>query len=325
VRDKLISATRSALASRQPARLSWRYGRCALAQNRDLPQPAASRYVVGWNPDTPADDTLLVGRITAADSDNVLATLVNYACHPTTLAAGNRLLSPDFPGAMRDLVETATHAPCLFLQGASGDLGTAAQHGSDPAVADRLGRVLGHAVLSTLESWPDALHVLDQIIESGAPLGLASPHSPLGSSIVRAEEQPVCFTLKPLESIAEIETSLHDCSDRALRERLWRKRAVRRIVGDGALSAQPLWLWRLGDAAVVAQPNEAYSELQQELRRRFAPRPVVVLNVTNGYAGYLPPRGQYGRNQYSVWQTPFAEGSLEQLIAASCRGLERLF
>lgn len=323
LRERLTTAARDALANRAPARLSWRYGCCDLAQNRDLPHPAESRFIVGWNPNEPADDTLLVGRVEHAHTGQPLATVVNYACHPTTLAAENRLLSPDFPGALRELVETTTGAPCLFLQGASGDLGPAAQHGSDTAAADRLGRRLGHAVLSVLESWPDALHVVDRIVESGAPLGIAHPVSPTGSTTLVARLDNVSLPLKPLDSLGAIESALATCTDRALRERLWRKRAVRRIVGDGTHAHMPLWSWRIGEALLVAQPNEAYSRFQQALRRRFAPRPVVVLNVTNGYAGYLPPRAHYKRDQYSVWQSPFAAGSLELLtkdaIAAAAR------
>lgn len=325
LREKLTAATRKALATRRPARLLWRYGRCDLAQNRDLPRPAESRHIVGWNPAEPADDTLLVGRIEDVATKRPLATIVNYACHPTTLAAGNRLLSPDFPGAMRELIEATTQAPCVFLQGASGDLGTAAQHGADPLVADRLGRRLGHAVLSVLESWPDALHVIDEVVESGAPLGIAHAHPPVESSALCASQHAVDLALKPLESIDQIEAALRACTDRALQERLTRKRAVRRIVGDGSSSPQPLWLWRIGDAAIVAHPNEAYSHFQVELRRRFAPRPVVVLNITNGYAGYLPPRDHYTRHQYSVWVTPFAAGSLEKLTEAAHDGLRALF
>lgn len=317
VRDRLIAATRGALEARQLARLSWRYGRCDLAQNRDLPRPEESRFIVGWNPTAPADDTLLVGRVRAEANGCTLATIVNYACHPTTLAWKNRLLSPDFPGAMREVVETHTQAPCIFLQGASGDLGTAAQHGSDVAVADRLGRRLGHAVMSVLESWPDALSVLDEVVESGAPLGIAHKTKPSSSHVLRSSLVPIELELKPLESVAEIEAAVRECNDRALQERLWRKRAVRRIVGDGTTSSMPLWIWRLGEAFIVAHPNEAYSLLQLELRRRFATRPIVILNVTNGYAGYLPPRDQYSRNQYSVWVTPFAAGALETVLGAS--------
>ena len=55
---------------------------------------------------------------------------------------------------MRELVEDATGKPCVFLQGASGDLGPREGYVGDSAVADRNGRQLGHAVLATLESMP---------------------------------------------------------------------------------------------------------------------------------------------------------------------------
>jgi len=47
----------------------------------------------------------------------------------------------------------------------------------------------------------------------------------------------------------------------------------------------------------------------------------VVLNVTNGYAGYLAPQEHAGRDQYTVWQSPFTPGALETLIHAAEAGL----
>ena len=35
----------------------------------------------------------------------LLATMINYACHPTTLAWDNTLISPDYIGALREVVE----------------------------------------------------------------------------------------------------------------------------------------------------------------------------------------------------------------------------
>src|SRR4029078_824309 len=90
-----------------------------------------------------ADDTLLVARATD-DGGRVLATLVNYACHPTTLAWDNKLLSPDFVGAMREILEHAFAAPALFLQGAEGEISPREQYTGDTAVGDRQGRILGH-------------------------------------------------------------------------------------------------------------------------------------------------------------------------------------
>ena len=58
----------------------------------------------GYNPAVAADDTLVVGRVTSDSGDAVIATVVNYACHPTTLSWENTLISPDFVGAMREVV-----------------------------------------------------------------------------------------------------------------------------------------------------------------------------------------------------------------------------
>src|SRR5206468_3033260 len=105
--------------------------------------PTRERVICGFNPARTADDTLLVGR--ASDvAGRPIATVVNYACHPTSLAWENRLISPDWVGAMRETVESATGgAPCLFLQGASGELAPRDQYAGDAAIADANGRQVG--------------------------------------------------------------------------------------------------------------------------------------------------------------------------------------
>ena len=106
--------------SPQAATMIYGVGHCDLAANRDYWDEESQQYVCGYNPGKAADDAVLVVRVDAEDN-STLATIVNYACHPTTLAWDNTLISPDFPGAMREIVEKATEAPCVFLQGASGN------------------------------------------------------------------------------------------------------------------------------------------------------------------------------------------------------------
>lgn len=48
------------------------------------------------------------------------------------------------------------------------------------------------------------------------------------------------------------------------------------------------------------------------------------MNVVNGYAGYLPPRGLYARDCYTVATTPFAAGSLERFTRHAILAGERL-
>jgi hypothetical protein len=47
-------------------------------------------------------------------------------------------------------------------------------------------------------------------------------------------------------------------------------------------------------------------------------------DITPPAGVYLSPRDLYERNIYSVWQTPFASGGLEQLIEAAAAGLREL-
>ena len=144
---------RAAVDSAQPATIVFGTTQCTLAAHRDSFDRDSDKFVCGFNPDAWADDTVLVGKATA-DDGTVIGTIVNYACHPTTLAWENTLISPDFVGAMREVVEQQTNAPCLFLQGASGDLGPRDGFAGDVAVADRNGRQLGFAALAGLEALP---------------------------------------------------------------------------------------------------------------------------------------------------------------------------
>ena len=105
----------------------------------------------------PADDTVIAARV-AGPRGQTVATLVNYACHPTTLAWENTLLSPDYPGAMRETVERATGAPCVFVLGACGDIGPRYGFTGDPLAADQNGQELGYAALAALAGAAPARH-----------------------------------------------------------------------------------------------------------------------------------------------------------------------
>ncbi len=124
---------------------------------------------------------------------------------------------------------------------------------------------------------------------------------------MRAQAVSVELPLKDWPSAAELEAERAATSDRALEERLRRKRDIRRALGDGRTYSLPIVAWRLGDAVLLASCCEAYSVLQLELRRRFAGQTVVCMNLVNGSMGYLPPRECYDHDLYQVWQTRLIE------------------
>jgi hypothetical protein len=324
-RAVLREAIDEALATSRDAVLDWQTGRCGLACHRDQRLPNGPGSVVGYEPTVRADDTLLVGRVT--DSSGVVrGTLVNYACHPTTLGWENRLISPDYIGAMRETVERATSgAPCLFLQGASGELAPRRQYTGDTEVADQNGRQLGHAVLATIADMLPPRHALKfvGVEESTARLGrweLAN-HSPSSKIVARSLrlDLPLQLFQRPVHVL-----NAAAGRDRATIERL--ERLAQRWIGiresDGGKIE--VWLWCLGDAIVVGVPGEMHSPFQIELRRQFSEHAVVVMNLANGSLGYFPPLADFSEPTYQCGTSMFGSGAHERILAESIEAINAL-
>jgi hypothetical protein len=258
---------------------------------------------------------MLVGRISDL-SGRLRGALVNYACHPTTLAWDNTAISPDYIGAMRETIQNETGAPALFLFGCCGDLGPRNQYVGQHEVADRHGRQLGFAALSTLNGMEPSGTRLEfkGAVESGAPLAVYEHRPREVPTTLQAVEAHVDLPMKDWPSADVLEQQRRECPDNALQERLRRKRDIRRGLGNGSTFRLPVHVWRLGDAILTGSLCEAYSLLQVELRRRFPGRAIACMNVINGTVGYLPPAKMYDDDVYTVWQTPFDRGSLELLI-----------
>ena len=91
----------------------------------------------------PVDQELIVVRI-EDDGGKVIAHLVNFAAHAVMANSKDRKFSADYPGTMAQLVEKETGVPCLFLQGAAGDLSP--NPGKTPG-PDKFGQALGKEVL----------------------------------------------------------------------------------------------------------------------------------------------------------------------------------
>ncbi|MFK5923160.1 MAG: neutral/alkaline non-lysosomal ceramidase N-terminal domain-containing protein [Verrucomicrobiota bacterium] len=329
VRNRAIEVVQLAMQSVQTVTIEWRAGKCQLATARDLCDPDPSRdnrRICGFDPDAEADDTLLVGRV-SNDDGKTLAIIANYACHPTTLAWDNRLISPDFIGAMRETIEKEqTDTLAFFLQGASGELSPRYQYVGDPAVADGHGKELGYAILSTLSGMEPAGQQLTfaGVCESGAPLAIWKRESGSPSTELKSLQTTVDLPLKNWPSAEELERQMLAATERQTQERLRRKRDIRRSLGDGDTYSLPIWIWKIGDAFLIANMLESYSWIQQELRKEFPDSPVIYLNLANGSMGYLPLAELYDEDVYQVWQTPFAAGSLEKLKAGICQELQDL-
>ncbi|MBM3276591.1 MAG: hypothetical protein FJY95_00710 [Candidatus Handelsmanbacteria bacterium] len=340
LRLKLQEAATQALYAMQEATVTYATGQCDMAANRDCWDEEAGHPVCGFNPEGEADQSVVVARFTSR-SGQLLASLVNYSCHPTTLAWDNQLISPDYPGALREVVEKATNAPCTFALGACGDQGPRDGFVGDPAVADRNGRQVGYAALATLESMGPPLadfHYQGPVV-SGATLG-AWAHTSFSPERL---EQTTAFAgglfhvdlpLKPGLEPGRFQGELEEWTTRqkqaeakgeALEARNCRalaERALRWLARLEGLPKGPTYpfqftVHRLGDAIWATSGGEPYSLVQTELRRRFPHYPLLFSPLTSDFqVAYLLPRDRYGKGLYQEEPSSLAPGCLELLIEA---------
>ena len=131
--QKLGKVILDAAKSLKPARLGVASKQVTLNRNRHSKRKNA-----------PVDRELLVLRIEDSEGE-VIAHAVNFAAHATMRDIKERTFSADYPGVLADLVEKKTGAPCLFLQGAAGDLSA---NPSGEGGADKFGQELGREVLA---------------------------------------------------------------------------------------------------------------------------------------------------------------------------------
>jgi hypothetical protein len=340
---------KEAVDAARPTTIVYGTGRCSLAAHRDLWDPDSQQFVCGFNPGGPADDTVLVARA-VGDDGRMLGTVVNYACHPTTLAWENTLISPDYVGAMREVVEQHTDAPCLFLQGASGDLGPREGFVGDTAVADRNGRQLGFAALGALEALPPPGTRFEYAgaVVSGATLG-PWRHRPLPTSERARQDLWQCYRFgvdlpyridlpnetetraqlaqwEKKESAARTAndtTRVRDC--RAQVERMNRQLARLAFLPAGKAYPFPVVIRRLGGALWIFTPGELYQVFQTTVRDRFPDIAIVVATLTNDWhPGYVPPAATYGKGIYQETIAAVGPGSLEVLIESVIREIGKL-
>ncbi len=349
VATKVGTLVQKAREKKGPGTIGFGVGRCSMAANRDFFDGEREQFVCGFNPRGMADDRVLVGRLTDVDNQTI-ATIVNYACHPTTLAWENTLISPDYIGAMRELVERATAVPCVFVQGASGDIGPRDGFVADPAVADRNGRQLGYAVLAALESIPSPglSYEYSGPLISGATLGIWN-YVPIVKQ--RQCELAVWKTLRfhlpltyrhDLPKPAQLRTerakwrererharsagdTMRAADARAMVERVTRQLTKFGELPPGDHFPFPVHLWRMGDCVWVGLNGEHYNLLQRELRKRFPDTAVIVGTLANGSdASYLLDKGSYGKGLYQEKVSLLAKGSLETLTEAIAGKIEEL-
>ena len=145
IRDAAVGAIRTAYEQAEPARLQH-------AMTRDPAETPLGRLRGPSAGSGTLDDRVHALRFTRVRDDAPIATLVQYAVHPTLVRRRHQAFSRDLAGALEDALAAALpgDAPVLFVNGALGDVAPGSRHGSGPAGAKALAAEFAAAVAPAL-------------------------------------------------------------------------------------------------------------------------------------------------------------------------------
>lgn len=320
--DTLTDAAHLAWKDRKPARIGTGCGSAPLGVNRREKLSDGS-VIIGQNPGGPIDRTVDVIRIDDLEG-RPIAVVMSAACHTVVLGPKTLLLSPDFIGPAREIIEPAIGAPALFLQGAAGNINPVCGIGSGgPEQYDdlrRLGLLLGGEALKV---WGQICTHRQKgprrIVRSVAAISVWD-YEPTPTETVRhfaVTRKRLKLPLATLpdqlavdaevsryqQALRDVEAANSTAGPRHVAKRMlaWAEQR-QRLVASGQRQVTKeieLWGFRLNTLGIVAISAEPLSELGLEIKRRSPMPHTIVLGYSNGCIGYIPP------------PEAFAEGGME--------------
>lgn len=268
-------------------------------------------------------DALLLWR----QDGSLAAVVVHYACHPTVLGPGNRLLSTDFVGPMRRvlaaaLAEAGYGAPAvLFVNGAAADVSTRfTRRNQSPGEARRLGALLAAQLLGEVLAArpedavaPGPIRALEQTVEV--------PGRGTGAADTRADGDGLDPAVPDgAEARAELEAARSGGDPHQLR--IQRARLEGLLARRWWPSSDPTVCVRLqalavGDVAWLAVPGELDRELAEAIRAA-SPLPYTLLaGYANDYVGYILGRRLATAGTYESLVSRLAPGAGEAVRDAA--------
>jgi hypothetical protein len=299
----------------QPARLAHGEGASHIGINRR--ELGADGYIfLGEDPNKPIDAVVGVVRVDDLDGKPI-ATLFSYGCHTVVVGPNSKVASPDFPGASREVVETALGGLSLYLQGGGGDIMPVGGMGWEDDCRDgknRVGMALAGEVLRVAaglrtnvrkgeRTWLPSLLGPGMTLTPWIPVeGHAVEHFDAVSKTIQLDLVPFPTLAEAQRLRAERQRDAEDAEKSGQERRVtvgnrflaWADGLIQAI----ATGAPPtvdfeIQALRIDDVSFVSLSAEVFSQTTVDLRRRSPFEHTMALGYTNGVVCYLPRAEDY--------------------------------
>lgn len=284
---KAVIASKNAISKMQPAVMGFGTAETLAGINRREIDENGN-VILGYNPDGPYDPTVTLICFKALDGANI-GSIAHFAAHPTA-AARNCSFTRDWPGVMVDRVAKTTDAPCIFFNGAEGDIAPKVAS-RDPYRGEHCifepGNMAGESAEKAYQSIEKYEVPKVEIAYGNINLPFVAPPSfeAVKAEISEMEKEP--------DKIEGVRASHY--------AQLNKIKAVYESGDEFPKTLEiPQTIIALGDLVIVPAPFEVFCKISLAIREGSPYKHTVLFGLSNGSRGYMPTEDQIPFGGYEV-------------------------
>ncbi|HDR4726721.1 neutral/alkaline non-lysosomal ceramidase N-terminal domain-containing protein [Bacillus cereus group sp. Sample62] len=250
------------------------------------------RAKMGTNIEGVVDKRIGMLAIRNAETKELSGIVVFCTAHPNVLKGDSDVLSADYPGMTREILEKIVNCPVIIMQGAAGNV-NAKYRGSREALTQMAYMLSGH-VLTMLPTVAYSPIVNLRTVSSTMQMKL--------------KDIPEVNEIRSMAQLVEKQWGVN--TDEWLTIILEKyKQGIRQLSID--LEVQ---LFQINDGMFFGIPMEPFSETALEVKERLQNEIAFLGGYTNGYIGYLPTREEFIYGGYEVELNPVVYGCVTDLL-----------
>ncbi|MFK4428222.1 neutral/alkaline non-lysosomal ceramidase N-terminal domain-containing protein [Bacillus sp. RC51] len=274
-----------------PCEVGWDVTTGDIGVNRRERTPDG-KAKMGINIEGIVDKRIGVLAMRNAESKELAGVIVFCTAHPNVLKGDSDVLSADYPGMTREILEKIVNCPVIIVQGATGNV-NAKYRGSQEALKQMAYVISGH-VLTILPTVTYRPIVNLRTISSTMQMKL--------------KDIPEIEEIKRMAQLAEKQWGVN--TEEWLTIVLEKhRRNIQQVSID--LEIQ---LFQINDGIFSGIPMEPFSETALEMKESVQNELAFFGGYTNGYIGYLPTKEEYAYGGYEVELNPVVYGPVTNLL-----------
>lgn len=291
LQEKIVGSLRAAQNNLMEAKIGAGEGNAVIGHNRRNPE---KNYFLKPYPQGKSEPKVNVLRIDDKEG-NIISTIINTPCHPVVLGSTNLLISPDYPGYTRKLVENEKGGICLFLNGCCGNINPIHTEGAHTIIdgekitgeelfkeAKRIGNILGGEALKIIEK-----------IETSSKIDIDS------------RRRKVALPIK--KEIPEIKKIIKDTESKELFSEL-----TQNILDRDEIDTE-IQVFALDNISITGLPGEVFVEFELGIKSGSPYKYNFVTELANDYIFYVPTKKAFKQGGYEPTMSILTPSSGEKL------------